>query len=163
MLLNNVLSSQHISGYQLSKLTGIPYMTINNLINGVTPITRCESGTLYSIASCLHVPMEELLQSWIDRDKKRIPEELAPYFWDTDIQRLSVTGNQGFIIPRLLTKGGTEGYLYVVSTYSPEEIQRAVSRSRDLSPIVAAYYRRIFRLKKEDMNYYRMGADEGWR
>lgn len=163
MLINEELNRRNISMYEISKRSGVPYMTVNDIVNGVTPVDKTESGTLYRICSSADISMESLLSYSKERLDRTVPEKFRPFFWDTDMDRLSLRDNAMFIISRLLTKGGTEGIRYIYSVYTPREIRNTVCRSRSLTPLVANYYRRIYRLKKEDMRYYQMGADRGWR
>lgn len=50
---------------RLSKMTGISYMTLNDLYKGITPLTKTSSDNLYRISRSIHIPMEELLSDYI--------------------------------------------------------------------------------------------------
>ncbi|MCG8416906.1 MAG: hypothetical protein MJE77_03040 [Proteobacteria bacterium] len=43
----------------------------------------------------------------VRRTKFELPEELRPFFWDTDFDRLSWEENFGYIVRRLLSVGGS--------------------------------------------------------
>ena len=65
MKLNEVLIEKWISMYKLSKDSGIPYMTLNDIINGKTNLSKCNAETVYRLAKILDVQMEELLEPYI--------------------------------------------------------------------------------------------------
>lgn len=163
MLLNTIMIKNGISKYRVAKETGLPYMTVNDIVNGVTPVDHCESGTLYRICQQVGVSVDEVLRFEQERAGFHLPETLRPYFWDTDMDKLSIIENRDYIISRLITKAGTKGLETVLYLYTPAEIRDTVMNTRNLTPVTAAYFRRKFRLKDSDMNYYRMGADRGWR
>lgn len=163
MLLNTIMVQNGISKYHIAKKTGLPYMTVNDIVNGVTSVEHCESGTLYRICQSIGVSVDDVLHFEQERHYIRLPESLRPYFWDTDMDKLSVKMNQDFIVSRLITKAGTKGLEAILYLYTPAEIRETVKRTRNLTPVTAAYFRRRFKLKESDMNYYRMGADRGWR
>lgn len=60
-MLKDRLIEKNMSAYRCSRLSGIPYTTLNNLLRGKTKLSRCSAGTLYRLAKVLDVPMEELL------------------------------------------------------------------------------------------------------
>lgn len=163
MLINTILIKNGISKYRIAKETDLPYMTVNDIVNGVTPVDHCESGKLYKICLDIGASVDDVLRFEYERYHLRLPESLRPYFWDTDMDKLSIKENRDFIISRLITKAGTKGLETILYLYTPAEIKQAVMRTRNLTPVTAAYFRRKFRLKESDMNYYRMGADKGWR
>ena len=63
MNVNVLLMKHNISKYKLSKLTKVPYSTINDICNGVTIIENCNAKTVYAIASFFGVSMEDLMYS----------------------------------------------------------------------------------------------------
>lgn len=64
MTLNRLMKEQNISAYRLSKDSNVPYMTINDLVNKKTLITKCNAETVYRIAKALNSTVEELLESY---------------------------------------------------------------------------------------------------
>lgn len=46
MLITNYLTDNNITKYQLSKMTGLPYNTLNDIIKGKTDIAKCTGKTL---------------------------------------------------------------------------------------------------------------------
>ena len=65
MTLNQILTDNHISKYRLSKNSGVPYMTINDICSGKTNLAECNAKTIYRIAKELRVSMEELLEPYL--------------------------------------------------------------------------------------------------
>lgn len=65
MNINNILKNKRITKYRLSKLSGVPNTTINDLCSGKTRIEKCSGETLYKIAQVLHVSMEMLIEDAI--------------------------------------------------------------------------------------------------
>lgn len=60
-MLSDLLIKQNMSIYKLSKISGIPYTTVNDLVNERTDIKKINSETLYKLSTALKVKMEELL------------------------------------------------------------------------------------------------------
>ena len=48
--------------YRLSKISGVPHTTLNDICSGKTRIERCSVETLYKISKALRVPMEMLIE-----------------------------------------------------------------------------------------------------
>lgn len=65
MTFKKIVEKRNISAYRLSKDSGVPYMTINDLFNNRTMLTKCNSETVYKIARTLGVSMEELLEPYM--------------------------------------------------------------------------------------------------
>jgi len=61
MNLNRLLAVKNISKYKLSKLTNIPYSTLNDIFNYKTDIKSCSVMTVYKISKVLGVSMETLI------------------------------------------------------------------------------------------------------
>ena len=60
MKFKDLLEKKNITGYALSKNTGIPYTTINDLINGKTVIQNISLKHAIAISKCLDVGINEL-------------------------------------------------------------------------------------------------------
>ena len=73
MTFNRLIQNKKISAYRLSKDSGVPYMTINDLINSKTSLTKCNAETVYKIAKALDTSVEELIAPYM---KKRPAFEL---------------------------------------------------------------------------------------
>ena len=63
MLINELLEKQHMTKYRLSKDSGVPQATINDICSGKAEIEKCSAGTLYKIARVLGVSIEDILKS----------------------------------------------------------------------------------------------------
>lgn len=62
MILKELIKSKNISVYKLAKDSNIPYMTLNDIINGKTNLTKCSTETTYKLAKSLNVSMEDLVE-----------------------------------------------------------------------------------------------------
>lgn len=85
-----------------------------------------------------------------------MPVELKKYFWDTNFEELDIEKNKRYIISRIYCYGDLKEIKWLYNTYSEEDIKDTAKNSRNLKPIVANYLRQKFKLKKEEMAYYRM-------
>ena len=95
-----------------------------------------------------------------------MPQEFKKYFWDTKFEELDIRKNKRYIISRLYCYGDLKAIKWVKETYSKEDIKEVAIKSRNLKPLVANYLRQQFKLKKEEMAYYRVVASmnyEFWR
>lgn len=61
MNLNRLLAENNLTKYRLSKLTNIPYSTINDIFNHETDIKSCSVMTVYKISKVLGVSIESLI------------------------------------------------------------------------------------------------------
>lgn len=50
MLIHDYLRDNNMTKYQLSKMAGLPYGTLNDIIKGKTDIVKCTGETLLKIA-----------------------------------------------------------------------------------------------------------------
>ena len=58
----DALNDSGMTMYSLSKQTGLPYTTINRLVNEKLSINNCNAGAVFKIASALGVQMEVLMR-----------------------------------------------------------------------------------------------------
>jgi len=61
MNINKLLEQKNITKYRLSKKSGIPHTTINDICNNRVNIKKCSAETLYKLAKALDVSMESLI------------------------------------------------------------------------------------------------------
>lgn len=61
-MLIDLLNEKNMSVYQCSKISGIPYTTLLEVVNGKTDINKCTAETVYRLAKTLNIDMESLLQ-----------------------------------------------------------------------------------------------------
>ncbi len=65
MDINEILKENNMTKYRLSKLSGVPHATLNDMCNGKSRIEKCSAETLYKIAKVLDVSMEMLIEDAI--------------------------------------------------------------------------------------------------
>ena len=73
MLINELLIDKGISKYRLSKESGVPQATINDICSGKADIEKCSAGTLYKIARILGTTVENIIED--NKREYRIPFE----------------------------------------------------------------------------------------
>lgn len=95
MKLNDILSERKITKYQLSKESGIPYTTINDICSGKSSLEKCSAETVYRISKNLGISMETLLDSYLE---KRCDFEL---FKSNVCHKVKEQGYTAFIIETL--------------------------------------------------------------
>lgn len=66
MTINELLRDKKISKYRLSRLSGVPYTTINDICTGKTRIEKCSAETIYKIAKVFRISMEELIKDAVE-------------------------------------------------------------------------------------------------
>lgn len=62
MDINEIIRQNGLTKYRLSKLSGVPHATLNDLCSGKSRIEKCSAETLYKIATTLQVSMEMLIE-----------------------------------------------------------------------------------------------------
>ena len=63
MLINEQLEKLNMTKYRLSKDSGVPQATINDICSGKADLEKCAAGTLFRLAKVLSISIEEILQS----------------------------------------------------------------------------------------------------
>ena len=91
MTFKRLLLNHNISGYSLSKATHIPYMTINDLINGKTKVENISLKHAYEISKCLDIEITDLLKI----DTVSLPQ--FRYFRNNILMELKLFGYETFI------------------------------------------------------------------
>jgi len=66
MDINNLLQQKKMTKYQLSKKSGVPYSTINDICHNKVTISKCSAATIFKLARALDVPMESLVASSVE-------------------------------------------------------------------------------------------------
>ena len=64
-MINEIMRKKNLTRYQLSRMTGIPYTTINDICRGKADLKKCNADTVYRIAKALEVTMEDLLEPYL--------------------------------------------------------------------------------------------------
>lgn len=66
MTVNELMHSKGMTKYRLSKNSGIPYATVNDIVNGKAQLEKCSVETVYKLAKELGVSMESLIAPRFD-------------------------------------------------------------------------------------------------
>ena len=61
MKIDRILEEKKMTKYQLAKLSGVPYSTIEDLCSKKTNIKKCNAGTLYMLCKVLDISMESMV------------------------------------------------------------------------------------------------------
>ena len=69
MLITEQLEKKQMTKYKLSKVSGVPQTTINDICSGKVDLEKCSVGTLYRIAKVLGVSIEEILESAVSEHR----------------------------------------------------------------------------------------------
>jgi hypothetical protein len=112
MTFKQIVFEQNLTGYRLSKLSGVPQMIIIDLISGKADVLKCNAFTLYKISKALGLTMESL----IDEVQKK--EEAKPL--DFDVFRSN-------ICHILKTQGDKE---FVMKVEQSGEIQKLIKEPK---------------------------------
>ena len=95
MFLQELMEKKSITKYRLSKNSGIPYMTLNDILSGKTRLEKCSAETVYKLSRELDISMEDLLAPYFE---KRCSFEL---FKSNVCHQLKELGDIDFIIHTL--------------------------------------------------------------
>lgn len=132
----NALSDSGMTMYSLSKQTGLPYTTINRLVNEKLSINNCNAGAVFKIASALGVRMEVLMRGECVYTLDEIAERIAPVAKKYNIPKVYIFGSyaRGEANPDsdvdLMIEVGTLHGLEVISAL--EEFQNVLKKPVDL-------------------------------
>ncbi|MGN0316342.1 MAG: helix-turn-helix domain-containing protein [Lachnospira sp.] len=66
-MLKEFLHQKNISIYKLAVISGIPYSTLNDIVNHKVDIANIRAGIVYKLANILDIPMDELYQLCTNR------------------------------------------------------------------------------------------------
>ena len=89
----DALSDSGMTMYSLSKQTGLPYTTINRLVNEKLSINNCNAGAVFKIASALGVQMEVLMRGECVYTLDEIAERIAPIAKKYNIPKVYIFGS----------------------------------------------------------------------
>lgn len=70
-----------------------------------------------------------------ERAFRQMLRDMAPLFWDTDIEQLDMDAQHRYIIARLLNMGGMRGYFWIRDHYSASDVVDTLTHRRDIDPI----------------------------
>lgn len=97
-MIQTMMQQRGMSQYRLSKTSGIPYATINDICNGRTQLEKCSAETVYRLSQALDVSMEILIEPYM---QKRTSFEL---FKSSICHRLKEMGDIAFMIDLLKSR-----------------------------------------------------------
>ena len=61
------MEEKNLTQYQLSKNSGVPYTTVNDICSGRTRLEKCSAKTVYRLSKELGIPMETLLEPYLNK------------------------------------------------------------------------------------------------
>ena len=116
MNVNSIAESRGLSMYRISKSSGIPYATVNDIFCGRARLEKCSAETVLRLAKVLGVSMESLIEPCFGR----IDFEL---FKSNLCHKLKELGDTGFVVStlengdirRLFEKGWYPECLYTLA------------------------------------------------
>ena len=132
----DALNDSGMTMYSLSKQTGLPYTTINRLVNEKLSINNCNAGEVFKIASALGVQMEVLMRGECVYTLDEIAERIAPVAKKYNIPKVYIFGSyaRGEANPDsdvdLMIEVGTLHGLEVIGAL--EEFKNALKKPVDL-------------------------------
>ena len=86
MNIKDILIRQGMSQYRLSKESGVPYATLNDILNGKTELSKCAVNTVYRITTALGVSIDELVrEEYIEKERERAYEYGLPEYLQKDL------------------------------------------------------------------------------
>ena len=92
MELRTALMQKNMTAYRLSAISGVPYMTVNDLVNHVTPIGKARFATILALSKALGLSCEDLYEE----EPYRLPDH--PEWFTSSIQhRLKSLGTYSFM------------------------------------------------------------------
>lgn len=97
MNIKDLLDKKEMSVMECSKVSGIPYSTLTDLVKGKTRIEKCSGETLYKLSKVFGVSMEELIESEMESDNRADFEN----FKSTMCHNVKSKGDLDFIIDTL--------------------------------------------------------------
>ena len=95
LTISELMKNKHLSKYRLSKNSGVPYTTVNDICSGRARLEKCSAETIYRLSQELGVSMESLLEPYLH---PRISFEL---FKSNACHRLKQLGDLDFILDTL--------------------------------------------------------------
>ena len=60
-MIKEIMENNSMTKYRLSKMSGVPYTTINDICSGKADLRKCSVDTVYKLSKALKVSMEDLL------------------------------------------------------------------------------------------------------
>lgn len=101
MNISELMKLQNMTRYRLSKLSGIPNATLNDICSGKAHIEKCTAETIYRIAKALNVTMEDIVEEAIKGDEAMNYPMSFELFKSNVCHRVKDSGDISFIIETL--------------------------------------------------------------
>ena len=79
------LENAGISMYELSRLSAVPYTTVNEIHNGKLDINQCAAGTVKRLSAILGVSVDEILNPIMYLNGVKGKYKGIEYVWSTDL------------------------------------------------------------------------------
>ena len=119
MNINGLMAQRSLTRYRLSKDSGVPYTTINDICSGKVNIGKSSADTVYKLAKTLNVLMEELLDSSKNQDDVTALRVSFEVFKSNVCHRVKDLGDVDFIIDTLQSD---EIRKYYIKKWYPESL-----------------------------------------
>ena len=66
MAIEKLLDQQGLTKYRLSKISGVPYATVNDICNGKVKVEKCSVETVYRLSRALNTTMETFIEDAVE-------------------------------------------------------------------------------------------------
>lgn len=83
-----------------------------------------------------------------------MPESFKSYFCDTQFDKIDIDKNKQFIISRLFCYGDINSVKWIKNIYPRNVIIECIKKTRNLNNVIANFLSNVYRIDKQDMNYY---------
>lgn len=103
MKIQEILKEKNMSIYKLSKMSGVPYTTVNDICNERVKLNQSSAETVYRLAQALNLSMEDLLEPYL------VKRSSFENFKSTVCHRVKAEGDIAFI-RQLLKSGRIQDY-----------------------------------------------------
>lgn len=110
-MIRTAMQQKGMSQYRLSKISGIPYTTINDICNHRVKLEKCSAETVYRISQALDISMERLLEPCL------LHRSSFELFKSSICHRVKEMGDIPFIIDTLQSR---EIFTYYERKWHPE-------------------------------------------
>lgn len=64
VMLRRLIQEKNLSVYECARKSGIPYMTLSDLVNHKTDIKKCSVDTLFRLSKVLDISMDSIVESY---------------------------------------------------------------------------------------------------
>ncbi len=64
---------------------------------------------------------------------KNLADHLRPFFWETDLDKISIEENKTYIIERILELGDRDAVQWLFANISRDDIKKALEESKNIS------------------------------